>query len=128
MEILIELLVQLVFEVLVQGVFELGGHGIVSIFRKGAGPVNPWLSICGYIAMGAIAGGISIWLLPMHLVKAPALQVLNLAITPIVLGLIFEAFGRWKANNEKPRYAVDRFCYGFTFALTMGLIRYFFAT
>ena len=70
MEIFVELLVQLVFEVLVQGVFELGGHGIVSIFRKGAGPVNPWLSICGYIAMGAIAGGISIWLLPMHLVKA----------------------------------------------------------
>ena len=77
--------------------------------------------------MGAIAGGISIWLLPMHLVKLPVLQLVNLAVTPILLGFIFEALGRWKANHERPRYAVDRFSYGFTFALAMGLVRYAFA-
>ena len=76
--------------------------------------------------MGAIAGGLSIWLVPMHLFKSPVIQTLNLAITPIALGFIFEWFGRWKTDHDKPRYAVDRFSYGFTFALTMGLVRYFF--
>ena len=126
MEIIFELLAQLVLEIVVQGIFELGGRGIVSIFRREGSTVNPWLAICGYIAMGAIAGGISVWLIPMHLLKLPVLQILNLAITPIVLGFIFEFIGRWKTNRDKPRYAVDRFSYGFTFALTMGLIRYFF--
>ena len=126
MEIIFELIAQLVLEIVVQGIFELGGRGIVSIFRREGSTVNPWLAICGYIAMGAIAGGISVWLIPMHLLKLPVLQILNLAITPIVLGFIFEFIGRWKTNRDKPRYAVDRFSYGFTFALTMGLIRYFF--
>jgi len=125
MEIIFELLAQLVLEIFVQGIFELGGRGIVSIFRKDGSTVNPWLAVCGYFLMGAIAGGISIWLIPMHLLNSPVLQILNLAITPIFLGFIFEALGRWKTNN-KTRYAVDRFSYGFTFALTMGLIRYFF--
>ena len=127
MEIIFELLAQLVLEVLVQGSFELGGRGLVSLFRKDGAAVKPWLAICGYILMGAIAGGISIWLVPLHLLKLPILQIINLAITPIILGFIFEFFGRWRTRNEKPRYAMDQFSYGFTFALTMGLIRYFFA-
>ena len=73
MEIIFELLAQLVLEIFVQGIFELGGRGIVSIFRKGNAPVNPWLAICGYLLMGAIAGSVSIWLIPMHLLKLPAL-------------------------------------------------------
>ena len=127
MEILFELLAQLVFEFVIQGIFELGGRGIVSIFRKDGATVNPRLAIFGYLLMGTIAGSISIWLMPMHLLKLPALQIISLAVTPIVLGFVFEALGRWKTNNDKPRYAVDRFSYGFTFALTMGLIRYVFA-
>jgi len=126
MEILFELLAQLVLEIFVQGIFELGGRGIVAIFRKDSA-TNPWLAICGYLVMGAISGAISVWVFPMHLLASPVMQILNLAITPIVLGFIFEAMGRWRSNQDKPRYSVDRFSYGFTFALTMGLIRYFFA-
>lgn len=127
MEFIFELLAQIVLEVLVQGVFELGGRGAFALFRKEGLSVNRWLGVCGYILMGATAGGISIWLVPMHLLKSPALQILNLLLTPIILGIIFENMGRWKTKNDKPRYAVDRFSYGFTFALTMGLVRYFFA-
>jgi len=83
--------------------------------------------LCGYLLMGAISGIISVSVFPMHLFVSPVLQILNLAITPLVLGSIFEATGRWRSNHDKPRYSVDRFSYGFTFALTMRLIRYFFA-
>ncbi len=127
MEIIFELLLNILAEGLMQGLFELGGHGILATFRKDDTPSSRWLSIVGYLLMGAIAGGISISLMPMHLVKLPLLQLANLAVTPILLGFVFEAFGRWKTNQEKPRYAVDRFSYGFSFALAMGLIRYAFA-
>ena len=127
MEFIFELIFQLFFEVVLQGIFELGGRGIVAIFRRDGSAVNPWIVICGYIEIGSIAGGLSVWLIPMHLLKSPGLQILNLAMTPIVLGFIFEIFGQWKTSSDKQRYAVDRFSYGFTFALTMGLVRYFFA-
>ena len=127
MEIVFELLLNTLAEGLLQGLFELGGRGIVAMFRKDDTPSSRWLSIVGYLLMGAIAGGLSVWLIPMHLVNIPLLQLANLAVTPILLGFIFEAFGRWKTNHEKPRYSVDRFSYGFTFALTMGLVRYAFA-
>lgn len=127
MDVIFELFVRLALEIFVQGIFELGGRSLVSLFRRDGETVKPLLAIFGYIAMGAIAGGISIWLIPMHLLKLPALQILNLAITPILLGFIFDALGRCKTNHDKPRHAVDRFSYGFIFALTMGLIRYFFA-
>ena len=127
MEILFELILQVFSEALIQGVFELGGRGIVGVFQKDSSSVGRKLAIFGYLTMGAIAGGISVWLLPMHLLESPFLQIINLAITPILLGLFFEAIGRWKTKNEKTRYLVDRFSYGFTFALTMGLVRYAFA-
>jgi hypothetical protein len=61
----------------------------------------------------------------MHLFESPLLQIVNLAVTPILLGFAFEGLGRWRSQHEKPRYAVDRFSYGFVFALVMGLVRYF---
>ena len=100
MEIIFELLVQLVGEILVQGAFELGGRGVVSIFRKDSAAGNPWLTVCGYVAMGLVSGGLSIWLVPMHLLASPTMQILNLAATPVALGFIFEAVGRWRTNHE----------------------------
>lgn len=127
MEFIFELLAQFAIEFLLQVVFELGGRSVVAAVRKETEPADPWLVICGYVAMGAVAGGISIWLVPIHLIKSSALQLFNLALAPILLGFAVEAFGRWKTKKNKPRFVVDRFSYGFTFALTMGLVRYFFA-
>ena len=129
MEIIFELLIQFLLEMFVQGGFELGFRGIVSIFGayEEGESVNPWLAVCGYIFMGAVSGGLSVWLVPMHLLQPPAIQILNLAITPIALGFIFEILGRWRSKTDKPRYAVDHFSYGFSFALAMGVIRYFCA-
>ena len=132
MEIIFELLIQFLLEMFVQGAFELGFRGMLSIFggfgeRKDEERFNPWLAVCGYIFMGAVSGGISVWVLPMHLLQPPAIQILNLAITPIALGFIFEILGRWRSKTDKPRYAVDHFSYGFSFALAMGVIRYFCA-
>ncbi len=123
-ELLFEFLIQLFLEVFVQGAFELGVRGIAKRVR-GEKPANPWVALGCYAAMGLLAGGVSVWILPMYLLDSPLLQLVNLAVTPIVLGLAFEGLGRWRSKRDKPRYAVDRFSYGFVFALVMGLVRYF---
>jgi hypothetical protein len=130
-EIILELLAQFLMELLFHGVLEMLGRGVgrglASATKKDSAPFNPLLEVCCYVLMGAIAGGVSLWLVPLHLLKTPTLQILGLVITPTILGFLFELFGRWKTTNDKPRYMLDRFSYGFTFALTMGLIRFFFA-
>ena len=125
-EILFELVVQFVVEVIVQGGFELGFRGLVEPFRKDRRP-NVWLGLIAYTCMGAISGVISIWLIPMHVIKHPILQYAHLAVTPIALGFAFEWLGRRRESKGKPKMLVDRFSYGFVFALTMGLIRFWLA-
>ena len=80
MEIIFELLIQFLLEMFVQGAFELGFRGMLSIFggfgeRKDEERFNPWLAVCGYIFMGAVSGGLSVWLVPMHLLQPPAIQI-----------------------------------------------------
>ncbi|TWU58134.1 hypothetical protein [Rubripirellula reticaptiva] len=90
-----------------------------------ADPGNPYLWILVYIFMGTIAGFVSVWIVPIHWLGSPTMRLANLAVTPIVLGLVFEWLGRWRSKKHKSEYVVDQFSYGFTFALTMGMIRYF---
>ncbi len=125
-EILFELLLQFLLEVVVQGGFELGFRGLAEPFRKDRRP-NIWLGLLAYTGMGALSGIVSIWLIPMHLVKHPLLQYGSLALTPIALGFLFEWLGRRREAKGKPKMLLDRFSYGFVFALTMGLIRFWFA-
>lgn len=124
--LIFELLIQLILEVLVQGAFELGVRGIVEPYRKDR-PLNPAFALLGYALLGAVGGAISIWVFPMHLLQHPVAQYANLAITPIALGLAFECLGRRREAKGKQKMLLDRFTYGFVFALTMGLIRFYFA-
>ena len=126
MEIIIELLLQFLGELVMQATFELGFHGLVEPFRKKR-PVNVLLALFGYVLLGAISGSISIWVLPNHLIANPLVQYVNLAITPIALGFTFRWLGNRRQAKGKQKRLLDRFSYGFVFALTMGLIRFIFA-
>jgi len=126
MEFIFELLLQFLSELIVQVAFELGFHGLVEPFRKER-PVNVALALFGYMFFGAIGGSISVWLFPEHLIANPLVQYVNLAITPIALGLTFRWLGNRRQAKGKQKMLLDRFSYGFVFALTMGLIRFVFA-
>jgi len=125
-ELLFEFLFQVAAEAVIQGAFELGFRGLAEPLRKDR-PANPVIAICGFVFIGAISGAISIWILPMHLLKNPVAQYINLAATPIALGFMFEWLGRRRQKKGKQKMLLDRFSYGFVFALMMGLIRFYFA-
>jgi len=106
-----ELLLQLAFEVLL----ELGLHAAQEPFRLPK--PNPWIAAFGYLIFGAIAGALSLLVFPSHFIF----------VTPMVAGGTMTIFGAWRRNRGEELLRIDRFTYGFVFALAMALVRYTFA-
>lgn len=118
-EIIGEFLLQAAIEVL----GELGLHSMAEPFRK---PPNPWLASIGYFIFGSIAGGISLLIFPTHLV-AESLRVANLVLTPVAVGLLMCWLGSWRAKHGQTVLRIDRFSYGFLFAFSLALVRFWVA-
>ena len=119
LQILGELVLQIIFEALA----ELGLRSVREPFRRPK-PLHPALAAIGYAILGAIAGGISLWLLPSLFITVEWLRVANLAITPVVAGGVMGAFGAWRRSRNQELIRLDRFAYGFLFAFAMALVRF----
>jgi hypothetical protein len=124
----LEFLFQIVGEFLLQAIgealFEIGLHSLAEPFRK---PPNPWLASIGYAIFGATFGGLSLLAFPTHLTPAGALRIANLVITPPAVGGIMAAMGAWRTRRGDSLFRIDRFSYGFLFALALALVRFKFA-
>lgn len=133
MEILFELLwvvVQFLGELLLQLVLELLAEAGVRLARapfEGRKPVRAWLLVLGHVALGIGAGALSVWLFPVLFIKSEAVRIANLVLTPIASGAAMAALGAWRARRAQGLVGLDRFVYGFLFALAMALVRFFYA-
>ena len=124
MEFLLELIGELLIQIVVEFLIELGIHSIAEPLRK---PPNPWIAAVGYALFGATFGGLSLLLVPHNLVPE-AWRIANIVLTPLAAGLAMMAMGRWRARRGDTRLRIDRFGYGYLFALAMALVRYQFAS
>jgi hypothetical protein len=122
LQILWEIVLQLVFEI----VGELLIHASKEPFRRPK-PLSPLVAAAGYAIYGAAAGGISIWLLPHHLIEQHWLRIANLAIAPIVAGGLMAAIGAWRRRRDLEVVRLESFFYGYFFALFMALVRFTWA-
>jgi hypothetical protein len=123
-EIIFEVVGEFVLQVLGEALAELGLHSLGEPFRR---PPNPWLASLGYTLFGAIFGGLSLLAVPNNLVP-DAFRVANLIVTPIAVGGVMAAMGAWRARRGEPVLRIDKFAYGHLFALSLGVVRFFFAT
>ena len=119
-EIFGELLLQLAFEVLA----ELGLHFLREPFQK---TPNSVIAALAYAVFGTVAGAISLWPFSSHFVTGTGLRILNLIVTPIGLGIAMAAMGAWRARRGQILLRIDRFAYGYLFALCLALVRFAFA-
>lgn len=128
MEFILEIIVQFLFELLLQIVgqflFELGFHALAEPFRKSP---NPWVAAVGYVLLGAILGAVTLWIFPSYMVRLPALRWVNLALTPVIVGACMSLLGTWRENRGQFVLRIDRFSYGYLFALSVGLVRFIWA-
>ena len=121
LEFLFEIVGEILLQVFLEALAEFGLHSVAAPFRK---PPNPWLAAIGYAIFGAVAGGVSLLLLPSNLVTGHTLRILNLVVTPIAVGLLMCVMGAWRARRGQAVLRIDRFAYGYLFALSLALIRF----
>ena len=123
LELVLEVLGEFLLQVVGEAFLELGFHSLAEPFRK---PPNPWLAALGYALFGAIFGGLSLLVFPTNLVPQPW-RLVNLVVTPLAVGGIMVLMGAWRAKRGQPVLRIDRFSYGYLFALSMAFIRFHFA-
>jgi hypothetical protein len=116
-EMLAELVLQIVFELLA----EFGARTVSAMLERRP---HPWLAGIGYVVFGAIAGAISLWPFPESFLKTTTTRVLNLLLTPVVAGLAMSALGRWRRGKDQALVRIDRFAWGYVFALAMAAVRF----
>lgn len=118
-QILGEFLLQIAIEILV----ELGFHSIREPFQR---EVNPPVAIAGYAILGAALGGLSLLILP-HLLVPERWRILNLLFGPVLAGLVMVGVGAVRSRKGQSLLRIDRFAYGYIFALALAVVRFQFA-
>ena len=125
MEFIFEIVLQFLGEILLQVGFEflaeLGAHSLADTLKK---PKNPVLSAVGFILWGAVAGAISLLILPNSVISNPVFRQINVLVTPLVAGGVMMLIGRQRGRRGQSLVRLDRFGYAFAFALAMAVVRY----
>ena len=116
---------ELLLQVLGELLLEIGLHSVAEPFRKKPSPV---LAAIGYAFFGAVIGGLSLLVFPDYLMANRHLRIANAALSPIVAGLSMAAMGKWRAKRGQAVLRIDKFSYGYLFALAFGLVRFWFAS
>jgi FtsH-binding integral membrane protein len=112
-----ELVLQIVFEVLA----EFGMHSVIEVFERRP---NPWVAAVGHVILGAIAGLVSLLIFPALLIHSHNAQLASLFITPLLAGGTMSLMGSWRRRRGQAVIRIDRFAYGYLFAVAMALVRY----
>ena len=81
----------------------------------------------GYVCLGLAVGSVSLLLFPHPFLHSKTLRVANLILTPVVSGAVMALIGMLRTRLGKPVIAIDRFSYGFVFALAMAAVRFCWA-
>ena len=119
-ELLFEFLGELLLQVVAEVLFEVGLRSLAAPFKRRP---NPYLASIGYVLFGAAAGGLSLWLFPSLFIGSPTGRVANAIVTPFIAGGCMAAIGAWRRRRDQDLILLDRFAYGYLFALVMALVR-----
>lgn len=120
-EFLLEVFGELCLQAVAEALVELGFHALAEFTRDTR---SPWVAALGCALIGALLGGLSLWVFPASLV-APVWRLPNLLFTPVLVGALMVAMGAWRAQRGQAVLRIDRFAYGYLFALSLALVRFF---
>src|SRR5690348_10573686 len=89
---ILQIVGEIVLQLLVEGAVELIGHGLRGPVRKE--PLHPAVAVVGYVALGGIAGGLSLLVFPSLFIASKGFRLVNLVVTPLCAGLAMSQLGR----------------------------------
>ncbi len=122
------LILELLIEILVQFVGELLIEVATQNLKRDKPMVHPILALPVYALIGTGLGLVSAALFPHHLIAHPMAKWINLAVTPVVVGLAIGTIGAWRVRRGGTLVRIDKFGYGYVFALAFALARTFFGS
>jgi hypothetical protein len=133
MEELLGGLLYAIFEMFGEVFIELIGEAIISLISRSirniveeSKAVSPILAEAGYLLLGFACGGISVFFSPHPLIHPSKFHGISLLISPILTGLVMAQVGVLRQKKDQRAVRIESFWYGFTFALGMALVRFFF--
>lgn len=123
-----EFLGEFVLQFVLEALFELGVHA----FRRQGGaarrePLSPLLAAVCYVFAGAVAGFVSLLVMPAPFITSFFGRVANLLLMPFAAGTAMSLMGAWRRRRGEDIVRIDRFWYGFAFAFAMALVRFMYA-
>ena len=128
----VEIIVQLVpeFTILVFGIL-LAALSFAVPDKKPSSSLNQFLVLPLYLVRGIAVGTtialISLWLAPKPFITLKPLAISYLFVIPFLGGFMMAIAMESKLVLGKRFVRVNTFLFGFAFALTLAMIRYFFA-
>lgn len=123
LEFVFELLGELLLQFVVEALAQAGVHAVRNPDRTPRDH-SPWLIAMGYILFGLGAGALSLWIFPDYLIRSQTGRMAYLVLGPVAAGAAVAAIGLWRSKRGVPRYGIDRFAYGYLFALAFALLRH----
>jgi hypothetical protein len=120
-ELIFHIFAEILLQAMAEMMFSIGLGSMGEAFSR---KPNPVLAAIGYGFFGAILGGVSLLLFPHPFIVIAFTRIVNLVVTPIVVGLVMASLGTWKLRRKKVVFRIDRFSYGYLFALSFALVRY----
>jgi hypothetical protein len=129
LEILFEILIQFVIEVFGQALVEiLAELGLESLKAALERPNrSPWLAALGYFFLGGTLGGLSLLVRRERLFLPGPLPGLSLVASPLCVGAIMGAWGRYRRQRGQTTTNLATFGGGAAFALGTAVVRFVWA-
>ena len=127
LEAILQILYELVLQLLAEVFAEIGFQSLAEVFKQRR-IQNPWLASIGYLLLGALAGGVSLLIFKSTMIHSPAIRMVNLFLTPILVGLVMVLIGYLRQKKGRGLVRLNRFGYGFLFAFGMALVRFLYAS
>lgn len=122
-ELLFEIFGEFILQFLFEALSEVGLHLLPSASRKTRSPA---FAVASYVLLGVVCGGLSLWIVPEFFVKSHAGRVVSLVVTPVLAGFAMALMGAWRRRRGDELLRLDRFAYGYVFALAMAAVRFSF--
>jgi uncharacterized membrane protein YqjE len=122
-EAILQICVEFFLQMFTAVIAEFGIRCMEETFK---GTPSSLMAASGYAILGALAGLASVLVVPA-LLADPHVRIANLVVTPILAGVAICQVGAWRLRREQELVRLDRFAYGYVFALAMALVRFFMA-
>ena len=120
-----EVIFEALFEFALEAAFDLIFRAIAEVFEISE-LTNPLLACVGYVLLGGATGGVSLLLYPHPLFHPSRVHGISLLVSPILTGLAMWQVGSLLRTKNKKVIRIESFWYGFTFAVGMAFVRFYF--